>query len=464
VLPDVVWDAAPRQVELWPAMDARLPLVPERQQKCQRTRYLPDADVNVHHSKHGRLGLSGVISCDRYTCPCCGPRKARDVAGQLGACFERHRETNPDGDHWMLTLTVPHRLDDGAQKTNEWLYGASSGFLRSMAWERFADRWGVHARVRAFDAAHGGANGLHPHFHIALFPDRVMVPLATVARLHVGDLEQQLRRERADRRRAKRERTGRTTDAERDDDQQFELEQGARLLYAQALYETAWSAVTVGDVPRMPLRECSQFVRRAFLRELSSGLLPAWISAVKRAGCPHSVSAHAIDLLPSEKAEAYFVKWGLAQEIGLSVEKDRSHLRLLDVVCARLGEPSDIAADLYHEFNEAMRGRAWVTGLTDTCRRLEVTEEDAAAYVERMRERRNAELAREGVEPAPELPELALIVRSHLWGAFLRLGHVEAFAWIKETIARLAFDEPAVQRELDAFLYGIVRSGLDPPD
>lgn len=450
VLPEIAWDQTPRQTELWPAMDARLPLVPERQQKCQRTRFAEASDVGVRHNKSGKLGLSGVISCDRYTCPCCGRRKAREVAAKLGACFERHRETNPDGDHWMMTLAVPHKLDDGTKQTNAWLYDASARFWRSRAWERFAERWGIRARCRAFDASHGGKNGTHSHFHVAMFPELVLVPLATIARLQVGELEQQFRREKWERRKAKRDRAGLTTNEERENDRAFETEWAMRLMEAQALAEAAAADETA---PTMPLRGCAQGVRRAFLRELVRDLFATWRDCVKRAGCPHSVSANAIDLLPSEKAEAYFVKWGLAEEIGLSVEKDRSHLRLLDIVCARLGEASDIAADLYHEFNEAMRGRAWVTGLADTCHRLEVTDEDAAAYVERMRERRNAELAREGKEPLPELPELHLVVRAHLWSAFLALGHVEVFAWLKETIARLAFDEGAIQRELDGFLY-----------
>lgn len=452
-LVEEVWEQSPRQTNLWDRLDVRLPLVPERQQKCQRTRYVEAGEVELARGKTGRWRLRGVVACGKYSCPNCGPIKARDVASRLGACFEAHREQHPEGDHWMLTLAVPHQISDGVEQTNAWLYDACARFWLTRAWERFAERWGVEARVRAYDASHGGKNGHHAHFHIALFAERVLVPLATVARLELKELEQQIRRERWARRSRKRNARGMTTDAERADDAAWDLEVGHRLLEARALYEVAWAEVKVGDVERMPLRDCSQGVRAAFLRDLAGGLFAAWRASLRAVGCPHEVGSYALDLLPAERAEAYFVKWGLAEEVGLSVEKDRSHLRLLDVVAARLGEPSDIAADLYHDFNQAMRGRTWVTGLKAACAHLGVTDEDAREYVARMRERRNAELARAGEPPLAELPELLLRVRPWLWSAFLALGHAEVFSWLDEQAAAIAAEDLSpLQPALDEFL------------
>ena len=347
----------------------------------------------------------------------------------------------------MLTLAAPHRLDDGVATVNGWLYGASSRFFRSRQWQDFAAGWGIASRVRVYDATHGGRNGTHAHFHVALFPSNARVAVSRLLRLKVAALTEECEREKRAHRRAKRERSGLTTNAERDEDRAFELAWAERLMTVQALYEQA-----LEDDSTELLREAWQDVRRMFLRELALELLPAWRAALRVAGCPHSVSAHAIDLLPSEKAEAYFLKWGLAEEIGLSVEKDRSHLRLLDIVCAELGEQSDIAADLYRDFNLAMKGRAWVTGMADTCKRYGVTDEDAAAFVECMRERRNRELEREGKPPLPEVPQLSLTIRAHLWRAFLLLGHEQVFSWLDATSDELAHDETAVQVALDGFL------------
>jgi hypothetical protein len=350
----------------------------------------------------------------------------------------------------MLTLAVPHQLDDGVARSNAWLYDACSRFWASRAWERFAERWAIKHRVRVYDAVHGGKNGTHPHFHCALFPEATRVNVGKVLRLQIAELEHSIEVERKARKRRKQGKRGLTTNAEREDDRTWEISTAERLMELQAMCE---AACAVGDADRVPLRDAPQAVRKAFLRELAQELAPAWRASLRRAGCPHSVNRHAIDLLPSENAERYFVKWGLAEEVGLSIEKDRSHLRLLDVVCAELGGQSDIAADLYREFNAAMSGRTWITGMADTCASLGVTEEDASEYIERMRERRNQELERAGVEPLPTVPELLLVVRSHLWRSFLAIGHEQVFALLDEISERVAHDVVQLQRELDDLLW-----------
>lgn len=439
-------------------MRARLPLVPLRQQKCQRTRYRAGGDVRVERSSSGRWRLRDVISCGKYTCPCCGRRRARTAAEMLGACFEAHRAAYPVGDHWMLTLATPHRREDGAAVSIGWLYDASARFFRSAPWLRFAERFGINARVRAFDATHGGSSGTHPHFHVALFVERAHLPLALVLKHQVEECARSVARERGERRRARkqlRDSGASSTEVRRaeEDDRTWELTATMRLLELQAMQEAP------DDGELVALRGLTQAVRRACLRELTAPLLVAWRGALAHVGCGHTVGAHALDLLPAEKAESYFLKWGLAEELALSVEKDRSHLRLLDVVCARLGPQSDAAADLYREFCAVMKGRAWVTGLQDAAKRLGVSKEDAADFSARMRERRDRELERAGRPPLPSVPELRLTVRAQLWSAFLALGHEAVFARIDEaaaaaavTVDGQAVDDQQVQRDLDALL------------
>lgn len=447
VIPEVMWSENERQTELFPVLRVRRPLVSSREAKCNVTRFAPLSDVGLVHTPRGTFRMTGLIQCDKYTCPVCGRRRARDVAAKLGACIERHLEQNLDGCMFMLTLAPPHKLEDGVRVTNAWLYDACAIFYRTKAWKAFSEEFAIHGRVRAYDAVHGGPNGTHAHFHIALFPERALVPLSTVARLHVEDLEGEYRRAKWQRSKDKRARANRTTNDERAEDIAFSTAWAETLMQAQATAELAAS-----DGELMRLRDCSQGVQRLYLRERARELLPAWRESLRRAGCPRTVGSNALDLIPAAQAEAYFVKWGLAEELALSVEKDRSHLALLNLVARKLGEVSDIAADLYVEFNEAMRGRTWVTGLSDIAHRLEVNDDDADKYVERQREKRNAQLAREGEEQLPELPEVALVVRGYLWQAFLNVGHEVAFAEVKEMLARHAYDAEKVQRDLDAFL------------
>jgi len=450
VLWDPTWDAGQRQLTLWPQMRVRRPLVTPRQAKCQRTRFKAASDVTLTRTESSKWLLGGVIACGNNVCPHCGRKKARVTSALLGVCFERHREQHPGGDHWMLTLGVPHRLSDGMERTNAWLYDACARFWDKRAWEHFAERWGIKSRVRVYDAVHGGPNGLHPHFHIALFPEAARIPTSTAIRIQISELEHQIDLERRARKRRRKDQRGLTTNAEREEEQAWELEQAAGLMQLRAMYEQALAA---GDADQMVLREAPQPVRRAFLREIVAELLPAWRECLKAVGCPHVVNSHAIDLLPSENAESYFMKWGLAEEVGLSVEKDRSHLRLLDIVCAKLGEQSEIAAELYKEFNEVMLGRTWVTGMADACKRLGVGEGDVEEYIQRMKERRERELALAGQDPPPKVPKLQLVVRAHLWRAFLEIDHENVFAWLDETSERLGHDLIRVQDALDEFLW-----------
>lgn len=338
----------------------------------------------------------------------------------------------------MLTLTPVHRRGDELADVLRWLYDASARLWRSREWRAVAAEFGITSRVRVLDATHGGSNGTHPHFHVALLVGNATVAPSRVARFQLEDQVAAYRAERARRRRARRElpRRSRELRAAEEADRAWELEEGARLAGVLAYVEVL---ETLGDddEPRVRLRDQSQSVRRAVLRQLAARLLPAWRRELAAVGCPHAASSHAVDLAPSERAEAYFTKWGLAEEVGLPTAKDRSHLRLLDVVLAGLGEQSEVAGELYRAFCRAVKGRAWVTGLADTCRSLKVDDDAAAAFLELHREREERSREREGLPPRAEVPELHLVVRGHLWGAFLELGHERVFAELDAVAARV---------------------------
>jgi hypothetical protein len=433
------WSEAPRQLSIWPQMRVRQGLVDQRAAKCQRVRYLRAGDVELVRSSSGSWGLRGVISCGRWACPACGRRRARDTAAQLGACFARHRQAQPDGDQWMLTLAVPHRRTDALADVLRWQYDACARLWRSKEWRSLAEQYGIRSRVRVLDATHGGPHGTHPHHHVALFVDEASVLLRAIARHQLADQAAAFRKERAARRKARAALPRRTTELRRAEeaDRAWELEEAARIAGLLAFVEVMEAS---DDDTRVRLRDQVQGVRRAVLRELAARMLPAWRRELAAVGCPHTVGAHALDFSPSERAEAYFLKWGLAEEVGLPTAKDRSHLRLLDVVVAGLGPQSAAAADIYRSFAAAVKGRAWVTGLADACRLLGVDDETADAYVAEQREREARIRERAGLPPRATVPELALVVRGHLWHAFLELGHERVFGELDQVVERLGVD------------------------
>jgi hypothetical protein len=351
----------------------------------------------------------------------------------------------------MLTLAPPHRATDELAEVLRWQYDACARLWRSSEWRAFAAEYGITSRVRVLDATHGGRNGTHPHHHVALFVDQAMVPVRRVARYQWRDQRRAFREEKTQRARARRGLERGSTELRRaqEDDRLWELAEGERLAGLLAFVEVLESG---DDDTRVRLRDQQQGVREAFLRELARQLAPAWRRELAAVGCPHAVGDHAVHLLPSERAEAYFVKWGLAEEVGLPTSKDRSHLRLLDVVVAQLGDESNVAGELYRSWSRAVKGRAWVTGLADTCRRLGVDEDAAAAYVEAQREREERMRERAGEPPRPKVPELHLVVRGHLWGAFLALGHELVFHELDAVAERVEARGDVLQAALAAML------------
>lgn len=409
------WEASP-QLSVWARLKVAHDLLRygefDRDAKCCRTRFAHDAPAVARRGASGAWSLSGVIKCGQWTCPCCGVHRARETAAKLGVAMQRHlakRDAyNPDAwpDVWMLTLALPHAATTTTEHVVDQLYDASARFWRSRAWRRFEKRWGIVARVRVLDATHGGKNGSHPHFHIALFPTAASVDT-------FGAIGHKLQKK-------------------------WNVRDGALVL-----------AQLDGAMPLVPLRSVEPAVRDRFLAELRVGLLPAWEECVRAAGATIAnvgdFRLHSLKISGSEQAAAYFTKWGLADEVGAPTAKTRNHLRLLDAVAGDVRG----AAVTFKRWRRAVVGHAWVSGLADLCTLYNVTDDDAHAYVLARKEQRDEDLRRRG-EPVPEsVPELQLVVRSHLYEAALALGWERVFAEC-DAWSKAGAD---VQRELDAFLW-----------
>lgn len=414
----------------------------DRQAKCQWVRRVAKTeDIELRRHSSGTYTVHGLVRCGHWTCPSCGPQRARATAGALGVAIERHltppeRVKVPDPAHvpahaldappmvfldggeytpsandvWMLTLSPPHYADEHVVDVVDRLFKATEAFFRSSVWRRFAERWGIAKRVRVLDATHGGPNGSHPHFHVALFPTSATIPRG---RLHAG----------------------------------YEVSGPLRKNETRA-----WVPVEDGWMP-VPLRTANKATREKWLTDdvRTDELIDAWKKAFLSAGGriekPTEFRTHALTLSPSENAAAYFTKWGLADEVGSPTAKSNTHLRLLDAVRSGI----DAAGDAFIAWREAVDGKQWVSQLGDVCHLFEITGDDVRAYLERLRVKRDAELARRGETPVRVEP-LAVKVRPHLYAGVLAVGWPEVFARLDE-IAERASSPELVQLEFEGYLW-----------
>jgi len=435
------WEEAP-QLSMWARLAVQRDLLSfgewDRYAKCGWVRFKREADVGGKRRESGSWSATNVIRCGYPGCPWCGTTLAQSRAAQLGACMDRHLNSGDgDSDVWMLTPTIPHYATDSASVVVEQLYAAHSLFAKTREWRDFVKQWGLLGNgVRCLDATAGGGDGLHAHFHIALFATRAGLPTSEAWRLDLDDKAQV-----------------------------------SQWLIPGDGIERFWAASVAENIDVLPLdlatqlrqfgiwrklKHCPQRVRERYMQEIAAPLVVAWERCCDAVGVRivnrDRFHRTALKLTPSENAASYFVGWMLADEVTQSVSKDRNPLRLLDAVKAGIKG----AAFTYKQFRRAVDGRQWVTGITDLRRRLGVTDEDVQAYADERRRKRELELEREG-NPVKKKRELNLLIRAHLFPAVHALGWDAVWAFVDATEERLTGDTyppvEVLQRELDAFLW-----------
>lgn len=349
--------------------------------KCHRTRRVR-GNVRGRRSDRGAWSWEGLVTCDLMTCPLCGARRARTSSATLGAVIDRHMKAHRSADAWMLTTTIPHTRHDLVGVTVERLYRAWSHFTRLPEWQRFRDRHGIEAVVRVLDATFGGDDGAHPHFHVLLLPT-VAVDL---------DLE----------------------------------------------------GIEDGWIPTpQSWRNFPQAQREQRLDEVALCLWGAWDRACERAGITRSRGAHALKLSPAEHARAYFLGWGLADEVGAVTSKLKSHVRLLDAAAA--GHQNAAAA--YTEWCAAVDGRQWVTGLADAAARYGVDDGVVELWLAELRAQRD-EAARLDGNPVQLVRALDVEIPGHLYPTALKLGWARIHEILDDADAKGIPLQAALVREL----------------
>jgi len=421
----------------------------DRDAKCQRFPFVKQALIEALRSSSGSWSVRNVISCGRMTCPVCGRRIARDTASKLAVVMQRHM-SEATSDAWLMTCAPPHYIDDDPRESVQRLQQAHANFVRDRDWRRFARDYGVQM-VRVLDSVHGGPNGVHAHWHYLLLVQNARIPRFFVP--SDNELAQH----------GKRKRRRWSANADAAERAREDVDEAMAWWLSEYCSPKPLNQYTDHDLLGVPIRMAPQEVRAGYLRDvIRERLLPAWERACRAAGIriknPTDFRRHSLDFTPSEKAHAYFTKWGLADEVGASTLKQRSHLRLLDLVAAGC----DAAGDMFRQWRVAVHGVAWVTGLKKVCDRYNVTDEDARAYVEKLRERRRELLLKAGKPLPPEVRPIAVVIRPELHAVVFALGWAEVFAFVDELGDR-ADDE--VQRELNTFLWrALARVPRGPPE
>lgn len=433
---------------------------------CARVRYMTLGELMTErvHGKRadtGKWSLLGTVSCNSYACPLCAPRRAREVAGKIAIIIDEHRARFPTGDIGMLTLEVPHKATDTVDETLRWLYKARAEFVQTTEFRRWSKSVGLSTRVFVLDATFGGPSGTHPHFHGLTCFERDMGKVTRRESMQAtidAMLDEQQKRITSRRGLLKRA-------IERD----AMTDEQVNAALAQWQHTQLWNAKFLDE--QIPFPEASEAYRAKAYVQLVAPLVTVWERVVekwmRRDGRSierfEHFRQHAITLTPAEQASTYFVKWGLADEIGKPHAKGGGHLRLLDYMIAYEHDVdrrwvADAALDLYRAWVTAVHGKRWVIGLGDACKRYSVSDGAVELHYEALRAQRAIELEREGKEPPMKVRELNIAIRDRYWRTFLRLGHdvvfakVDAYAEIHQGEPEQARFEQLVQEQLDAWL------------
>lgn len=431
-----------------------------RLSKCLKVRHSLDAAIDWKRSEYGHWSPTGLVTCGSVlTCPYCGPRRCRDLAGQLAITIDEFLAARGDDDArpwrdvWMLTLKVPHYLDENQTTVVDHLYDSAETLFRSSPFRKWCERWGIVGRVRVLDVTFGGPNGIHPHFHCAIFVEK-----AGITPAHAWSLEEHNKRSNEW-----------VVDARGDVDCNGVAVQ--RRGFAQLDDEIArWGYYK-------PLRVCSKHVRLKYLAEVKGSLIAAWEKAVRASGAriesDANFRANSLDLTPGENAASYYTKWGLENEVGNPSAKDKGVLRLLDACVAGVKG----ATWTYKQWLHASKGRALCVGITDIMRRVfplldgetkdqwsERIDTKVREHQDEQRRRREAELAREGT-PVVKVPELRVQVRSHLYAAAMAVGWEQMLSFVDDQALVGRGDSPDwLQRALDDFLWRNLPVARGSPD
>jgi len=128
--------------------------------------------VQCTRQPDGSIGFNGVLSCGSlWACPCCAVRIYTARADEVKHACESWLAASADNVLSMLTLTVRHAAGFELRKMRKGMSAAWRSLWQGRAGQARKRRWALAHFVRSLEVTHG-ANGWHPHYHVALFQTR----------------------------------------------------------------------------------------------------------------------------------------------------------------------------------------------------------------------------------------------------------------------------------------------------
>lgn len=145
---------------------ARIALSDERVATCLRHRLSTNVAVMQHKSTKKSF-YDGLMVCGSvWACPVCAAKISEKRKLELKQAFQAQKDR---GDYIaLLTLTFSHTKRDKLKDLLERFSKATQKLFSGKAYNNIRADMGLLGRIRVFEVTYG-ANGFHPHVHIALF-------------------------------------------------------------------------------------------------------------------------------------------------------------------------------------------------------------------------------------------------------------------------------------------------------
>jgi hypothetical protein len=161
------------------ALAAADPDTPQRQRNCGA---VPVGDRIEIRMKDGAAYYTGLETCGNvWLCPVCSAkihyRRATELRDALTTWATDGYAAS------LLTITVPHDLDDPLARLVEAQRAAWKHITQGAAWQRLKYRLGIAGYIIALEFTLGDENGWHPHYHVLLIHDHDL-DASSIAVLH----------------------------------------------------------------------------------------------------------------------------------------------------------------------------------------------------------------------------------------------------------------------------------------
>jgi hypothetical protein len=161
------------------AVAAADPDTPQRQRNCGAAPVGDRVEIRI---KDGSAYYCGLETCGNvWLCPVCSAKIHHRRAAELREALQAWDAKG--GAASLVTITVPHDLDDPLSKLVNAERTAWKHVTAGAAWQRLRRRLGIAGHIIALEFTWGDENGWHPHYHVLLIHDQDL-DAAAIAAVH----------------------------------------------------------------------------------------------------------------------------------------------------------------------------------------------------------------------------------------------------------------------------------------